>query len=880
VVKIKYSSEKGVTNLAQMTFQVQNTLSEPGAVLTDYLTATRYGAGVDLAQIDTTSIANLTSFANEIPPNQKNSDGSTSTQARYIVNGVISTGETVKNNLGKITQSCGTWLTYDFSQGKWKAVLNRQLSSGELAACTVFDDDSIIGEISINATNLEDLYNSIEVEFPNRDIRDQNDYYRASIDPSYRNDLEPDNTLTLRYDLVNNSIHAQRLGLMELEQSRVDKTIQFKTDFSGLQVQAGDVIKITNEVYNFTEKLFRVTRVREVENSDGGLYAEITGLEYDAIIYADTAITAYAPISATGIPSFDSPVALPAPGTVSVTAAAPSNNQPNFNVSVAIGATSAPVDQIQWYYQTGSNYVYITNEVGPFAAGSTVNDTIYGLPAGSYNLYARAVRSGNFSAYSTTGTTLVWNPQPGGVNNGVINTSTYSSQVNIQNTASGVFNIALTTGTGYQTVFQDTDLVYNAASNVLTVGGSVTNKTVTSGGYPLNSTGTATVGTFANYPSMVVSNYTAGLTPQIMVRAYGQNRPGGVSTTPGNGILIFESARGTSSAPTAVGSGDSIGAISAGGYDGTNWTFDSQGTATTVLGFYASETWISSSTGVTRAAGSGIQAILQPQWTQPVYNGVQSRQRIIYSTWTTSTTAPPILALGIGSGVDGSAPTIASSDYTTSTVYTGYGRANIGLTNSLVSVQGVPSTDTAPDNSSLTNTNVIQLVSSRRSGATGRRNQVQINDSLGGILWRSQSGNNQTGAGNINASITGLALDTQTAGAQGARLTVQTVNTATATLSTRMSIDDRQISLAADTHKFTEKTGSFTALTVTTATATFTAIPVMPVKTAAQWNAITGAVGQQVCVSDSASGSNPNGMLAFWDTTNNRWSYIHDNSAV
>jgi hypothetical protein len=33
-------------------------------------------------------------------------------------------------------------------------------------------------------------------------------------------------------------------------------------------------------------------------------------------------------------------------------------------------------------------------------------------------------------------------------------------------------------------------------------------------------------------------------------------------------------------------------------------------------------------------------------------------------------------------------------------------------------------------------------------------------------------------------------------------------------------------------------------------------------------------------VSDSAGGSHPNGMIAFWDTTNNRWSYIHDNSAV
>jgi hypothetical protein len=59
------------------------------------------------------------------------------------------------------------------------------------------------------------------------------------------------------------------------------------------------------------------------------------------------------------------------------------------------------------------------------------------------------------------------------------------------------------------------------------------------------------------------------------------------------------------------------------------------------------------------------------------------------------------------------------------------------------------------------------------------------------------------------------------------------------------------------------------------------AVPVaFPVYTAAAANAITGAVGWQICISNSGQGSNPNGQMAFWDTTNSRWSYIHDNSAV
>jgi hypothetical protein len=50
--------------------------------------------------------------------------------------------------------------------------------------------------------------------------------------------------------------------------------------------------------------------------------------------------------------------------------------------------------------------------------------------------------------------------------------------------------------------------------------------------------------------------------------------------------------------------------------------------------------------------------------------------------------------------------------------------------------------------------------------------------------------------------------------------------------------------------------------------------------TEAALTAITGQVGWMAAVTDSAGGAHPNGMIAFWDTTNSRWSYVHDNSAV
>ena len=76
VVQLKYSSEKGVTGLAQMTFQVNNSLNNPGNVWYDYMTSTRYGAAIPTTQIDTDSSiststsTSLYSWSNTIPANQ------------------------------------------------------------------------------------------------------------------------------------------------------------------------------------------------------------------------------------------------------------------------------------------------------------------------------------------------------------------------------------------------------------------------------------------------------------------------------------------------------------------------------------------------------------------------------------------------------------------------------------------------------------------------------------------------------------------------------------------------------------------------------------------------------------------------------------------
>lgn len=421
VVQLDYNSEKGTTGLGQVTFELTNSLKNPGLVWYDYMTSERYGAATTATSIDTVSCistatsTSIYSISNEIPPNQYLAGGTTaSTQVRYEINGVLSTGDTVKNNLDKISIACEAFTTFDYSQGQWKMVANRAATVGELATAFEFNDDNIIGDVGITATNLEDLYNSLEVEFASRKIKDQNDYYRAEIDPIVRNDLEPDNKLNLRLDLANNALHAARIGLIELKQSRADLIITFRADYSALQVEAGDVVKVTNSVYGFENKLFRVSKTRELEDDVGGITVEVTALQYDADVYTDETLEDSADTPGSGIPVFGGSATLPAPSQPIV--AIISTTTPSFTLTTTVNPASDVVDEIQWFYSTTSSgsFSYFANEfsgVNGFAAGSTVTDIVSLPVAGTFYFQARTGKGSRYSDFSTsTSVGFVWNP--------------------------------------------------------------------------------------------------------------------------------------------------------------------------------------------------------------------------------------------------------------------------------------------------------------------------------------------------------------------------------------------------------------------------------------------------------------------------------------
>jgi len=422
VMQLDYNSDKGVTALPAMTFELTNSLKNPGEVWVDYMTSTRYGAGFGRSEVDlvtsisTTTSTSLYSISNQIPPNQYDFTGvTTSTQVRYQINGVLSTGDTVKTNLDKINLASASWTTYDHKLGQWRVTPNYALSAGEKAALRVYNDENIIGEITVTATALEDIYNQLEVSYANRGLRDQTDYFRSSVDAGELNAFEPVNSLRMQSNLTNNGIHAARIGLIELKQSRVDLVISFQTDYSGLQTEDGDVIKVNSDIYGFTEKLFRVTRVRETEGADGTLTSEITALEYSDTIYTDEVLLDGQNKPYSDIPSQGTSQSLPPPSTPVLTSITTSTQSPRFTISTTIDPTSGPTNEVQLFYATTStgNYFLLQSSNpagGSFAAGDTVAFPIVGLSAGTYLFKARTGLNSRYSSLSNASNVLRWSP--------------------------------------------------------------------------------------------------------------------------------------------------------------------------------------------------------------------------------------------------------------------------------------------------------------------------------------------------------------------------------------------------------------------------------------------------------------------------------------
>jgi len=415
IVKLNYNADAGTTGLQPITFYCKHypkggAVAKPGDVWYDYMTDTRYGAGMT-GLVDSTSATALNTYSDQTITYTPSGGGS-ATQARYRINGVVDTGKTVLENVEKMLECSDSWMAYNAASGLWSIVINKAESS-----TFSFNDSNLIGEIRVSATDINQQINQIQIEFPSKLNRDQPDlvYMETPAGLLYPN--EPANRQTTTLEFTNDSVQAQYLGNRRLEQAREDLIVTITSTYPGIQVDAGDVVDITNADYGWTNKLFRVMKVSEATVSDGNLGASLELSEYNSQVYDDASITAFSAAPNSGLPSagYISAANAPvigditpsaAPPTFSATCTMPSVGRLNFiTLYYTTVASPAATDWKVWGSEKRINGQTFTN-------GSTFKFTNISLAAATY-YFGFVVGNEAASVISSISTALVWNPTAG-----------------------------------------------------------------------------------------------------------------------------------------------------------------------------------------------------------------------------------------------------------------------------------------------------------------------------------------------------------------------------------------------------------------------------------------------------------------------------------
>lgn len=414
IIKLVYNRDAETTQLQPVTFYAKHYLrgtgvAKPGDVWYDYMTNIIYGAAIDTDFVDYPAATALNSYSDQLIT-FRDQGGTLYTQPRYRINGVLDTNQNILQNVDQIMTASDSWMTYQETSGKWSVVINKAESSS-----FAFDDSNIIGSITVGGIDITSSINQIEARFPDNGNRDQFNYVFIETPVGILYPNEPVNKANINYDLVNNSVQAYYLANRLLEQAREDLNVTISTTYVGIQVNAGDVVSITNQYYGWDAKLFRVMQVREASLADGNLGAQIQLAEYNAQVYDNFDITKFAPSPNTGLVAAGYFGALTAPTVVNINTSAA---VPTFGVQVTFPNVGRITNTTLFYttvatptanqWQVLDSQVKINGQT--FTNSSTFIFADLQLPASTYYFAFKVGNEVSQSNFSPLSSAFVWSP--------------------------------------------------------------------------------------------------------------------------------------------------------------------------------------------------------------------------------------------------------------------------------------------------------------------------------------------------------------------------------------------------------------------------------------------------------------------------------------
>jgi hypothetical protein len=415
IVHLSYNQSANVTSIQQTQFEVINPRNNAGDVIYDYMTSSVYGGAVPASQIDTDSLSALTTYCNQtITFNDYL--GNPQTQPRFKFNGTIDTSQNILTNLQDMTSCCDCLLKYNEIYGKWGVIVQ----SPSYTAVMDINDSNIISAIQITSLDISNTYNIADCQYPDLTLNsafNSTTINLAEVDPTILYPNEPQNSQTIKLPLVNNNVQAQLLATRFLKAARMDLQVLCTVSYIGLELEAGDVVTITNANYGWSAKLFRILQVKQNFMPDGMISVDLMLQTYDPSVYSDTSINQYKPPPNTGlsVPNIFGTIPAPVISNLQTTAAIPS-------LQVNITTSSAGITQYAevWYSAyatpTSSQLIFAgTSQIqpngNPYGTSAVIPYvTLSNVPAGNWYFFTRMVNSIATSPYSSASSVVNWRP--------------------------------------------------------------------------------------------------------------------------------------------------------------------------------------------------------------------------------------------------------------------------------------------------------------------------------------------------------------------------------------------------------------------------------------------------------------------------------------
>lgn len=415
IIKLKYSVTANIRGLDQVRFQITNSRKIPGDCFLDYLSSTRYGAALSLSNIDTASLTALNTYSNQ-NINYIDYNGSSQVLTRFRFDGVVDTQQPIMTNLQLMANSCDCLVRYNEITSQWGVIVQQPTYTVAMA----LNDSNIISGLTITPLDISNTFNIAEVKFPDSTVQDSfasATYDLSVIDPALLYPNEPVNKQDINLAFVNNNVRAQLLANRFLKSCREDLQVQVRINYVGLQLEAGDIVSITNINYGWTAKLFRIQKISEEFGGDGSITASLMLIEFNATVYDDVSITEFTPAPNTGLgdPLTFGTIIAPTIGGVYASAA-----NPSFQVNVTTSSNGIVQYAEIWYSAfanpTSAQRIFAgTTEIqssgDPYTPSSAMPAvTLSGITAGNWYFFSRMVNQLGSSDFSAASALFQWRP--------------------------------------------------------------------------------------------------------------------------------------------------------------------------------------------------------------------------------------------------------------------------------------------------------------------------------------------------------------------------------------------------------------------------------------------------------------------------------------